>query len=101
MITTFQHPLVGSHILRTFKSGLFAGSVIAVIHAQYGRLFRVLYSDGDMEDLTEDEVVENKVFREPLPEKLMEVKQAITKWHDHRRSKNQVNISFASIATEL
>ena len=94
MLASFKHPLVGSYVLRVFKSGIFTGKVVGLIHAYgAGLLFRVIYSDGDIEDINEDEVLENRPLCAPSRKEKHNIEVAVNRWHDHRRkSGDQVNL---------
>ena len=97
MIATFKNPLVGNYVVREFKSGLFTGKVVGLIHAYGSRLCRVIYSDGDIEDISEVDVIENSPLCSPRRKEKLNIELAVNRWHNYRTSSgDKVDFVFQS-----
>lgn len=88
MFATQGHPLVGRYIRKMFNTGPFRGKVVGWWQAQApsSNLFRVVYSDGDVEDLSMCEVLDCILSLQP-PGENKDTDIAVEKWHENRNTR--------------
>ena len=85
---------MGSYVAREFKSGIYTGKVVGLTHAYGRRLFTVIYSDVDTEDIGEDEVQEHSPLCAPNRKEELKIELAVNRWLDHRRVYAGVKVEF-------
>ena len=78
------HSLIGTVIQKDFNTGTFNGKVVGCRYTKGNMLFRVVYSDDDVEDLTSSEILDNIPVSDICPSDRMKLASAVERWMAER-----------------
>jgi hypothetical protein len=100
------HSLLGRYVRKVFNIGPFNGKVVGWRYTKGEYQFRVVFSDNDVEDITEEEVLEgielfgSSTQTESSDKELID--EAEKKWKEKRKqvSLSYISLSFANAARE-